>query len=92
MKDEETIKAALVNIAKVLAETIVRDLHYDYHFSGHVTYKNENGTFEIYSEEKKCAIHNVRWSTTTEPVVGDKVLIRETKGVPDSYMIDYVEQ
>lgn len=92
MKDEEKIKAALVNIAKVIAETILSELHYDYHFSGQVTYKNDNGTFEIYSEEKKCELHNVRWSTSTEPAVGDTVLIRETKGVSDSYMIDYIKE
>ncbi len=92
MKDEEKIKAALVNIASVIAETIFSDLHYDYHFSGQIIYKNENGTFEVYSTERKCEFHNVRWSTAKEPVVGDNVLIRGTKGVPDSFMIDYIEK
>lgn len=92
MNDEEKIKSALVNIAKVIAKTILNELHYDYHFSGYVTYKNENETFEVYSEEKKCEIHNVKWSTSTEPQTGDKVLVRETVGVPDSYMIDYIEK
>lgn len=92
MKDEEKIKAALVNIAKVIAESIFNELDYDYHFSGQVTYKNDNGTFEVYSEEKRCELHNVRWSTSTEPVVGNDVLIRGTKGVPDSFMIDYIKQ
>lgn len=91
MNDEEKIKFALVNITKVIVKNILNELHYDYHFSGYITYKNENKTFEVYSEEKKCEIHNVRWSTSTEPKIGDKVFIRETVGIPDSYMIDYIE-
>ena len=91
MNNEAEIIEAIVKIGKVLAQGIIGNLKYDYHFSGQITYKNENGTFEVFSDEKNSVLHNIKWSTATEPSIGDNVLIRETIGVPDSYMIDYIE-
>lgn len=91
MNSEEMIKRSLVVIASVIAKSYVDKLVYDVHFEGQITAKNEDGTFEVWSNEKNAMLHAVKWSTSAEPNVGDHVQVRETKNVQNSYMIDYIE-
>lgn len=91
MNNEEQIKQALVNISNALTDNIVKRLKYDVHFIGQVVAKNENGTFEVFSAERNKTYHGIRASTSITPKSGDRVHIRETKNVPDSFLIDFID-
>lgn len=91
MNKEEEIKNALADIITSFVSHIIKNMKYDVHFVGQVVAKNENGTFEVKSSEKRTIVHAVKYSTVNEPQVGDRVYVRETKNVPNSYVIDFID-
>ena len=92
MNNEEEIKTALTDIIKSFVVSIIKNMKYDVHFVGQVVAVNENGTYEVKSSEKKSITHAVKCSTYEAPKVGDRVHVRETKNVPNSYVIDFIDR
>lgn len=87
--DETQIQQALITIAKAMANEMVKELKYDCHFEGYVVAVNENNTCDVYCDERNKTFNGIRYSTST-PAIGKRVQVRETVGVPNSYLVDFI--